>query len=73
MLEDLKKSYAPDRGRWTCGRCHVPLEQIEVSTRYSHGGLLLTLPRCPKCGMTLVPESLATGKMVEAEGLLEDK
>ena len=32
MLEDLKKSYAPDRGRWTCGRCHVPLEQIEVST-----------------------------------------
>ena len=73
MLEELKKSYAPERGKWTCGRCHVPLEQMEVSTRYSHGGLLLTLPRCPKCGMTLVPESLATGKMVEAEGLLEDK
>ena len=48
MLEELKKSYAPERGKWTCGRCHVPLEQMEVSTRYSHGGLLLALPRCPR-------------------------
>ena len=31
------------------------------------------LPRCPKCGLTQVPKSLAEGKMLEVEALLEDK
>ena len=72
MLEELKKSYPPDRGKWTCGRCHVPLEQMEVSTRYSHGGLLLTLPRCPKCGLTMVPKYLAEGQFVDMQTRMED-
>ena len=33
----------------------------------------VVLPRCPQCGMTLIPESLANGKMAEVEALLEDK
>ena len=28
---------------------------------------------CPQCGFILVPESLAVGKMLEVEQLLEDK
>ena len=28
---------------------------------------------CPSCGMVLVPEELATGKMLEVEKILEDK
>ena len=31
------------------------------------------LPRCPQCGLTMVPKSLAEGKMLEVETLLEDK
>jgi hypothetical protein len=33
----------------------------------------LELPTCPSCGMVLVPEELATGKMLEVEKILEDK
>ena len=68
-----EKNFKPDRGKWICGRCRVPLEQIKVQALYLQGAFDVTLPRCPKCGMTLVPESLATGKMVEAEGLLADQ
>ena len=29
--------------------------------------------RCPECGFVLVPEELATGRMLEVEKILEDK
>jgi hypothetical protein len=31
------------------------------------------LPVCPQCAQTLIPEELATGKMLEVERILEDK
>jgi hypothetical protein len=31
------------------------------------------LPTCPKCGIVLIPENLAMGKMNQVEHLLEDK
>ncbi|HML40995.1 MAG TPA: hypothetical protein PKD23_09950 [Bellilinea sp.] len=31
------------------------------------------LMRCPQCGLTLVSEELALGKMAEVERALEDK
>ena len=31
------------------------------------------LLRCPKCGLVLVPEDLALGKMAEVERAVEDK
>ena len=52
--EALKTEYESERGRWMCGRCHVPLEQIAVNTVYSHGGMQLRLPRCPVCGLSLI-------------------
>ena len=33
----------------------------------------VSLPRCPSCGLTMIPKSLAEGKMAEVEALLEDK
>ena len=67
------QEYKPSHGKWICGRCHVPLEQLPVQAAYLQGAFDVTLPRCPKCGMTLVPGDLADGKMAEVEGLLEDK
>ena len=46
---------------------------VPVQAAYLQGAFDVTLPRCPKCGMTLVPGELADGKMAEVEGLLEDK
>jgi len=31
------------------------------------------LPACAVCGLVLVPEALALGKMLEVEKILEDK
>jgi hypothetical protein len=33
----------------------------------------VTLPSCPRCGLVLISEDLATGKMAEVESALDDK
>lgn len=58
---------------WLCNRCKVPLEVQKVRLQYSGTIFALDLPACPRCGMTLIAENLATGKMAEAEQILEDK
>ncbi|MBQ7586362.1 MAG: DNA-binding protein [Desulfovibrionaceae bacterium] len=65
--------YEPDYGKWVCGRCGVPLKQLKVPVFYLNSAFEVVLPRCPQCGKTLVPKSLAEGKMLEVEALLEDK
>ena len=65
--------YEADFGEWFCGRCEIPLEQLKVPVFYLNSAFDVVLPRCPKCGLTLVPKSLAYGKMLEVEALLEDK
>lgn len=69
----LEPNYTTDGGDWICQRCNVPLEQIKVQARYMHSAFDVLLPRCPKCGLTHIPKSLAEGKMAEVEALLEDK
>jgi hypothetical protein len=59
--------------RWTCCRCSVPLEVGPVELSYLGNSFWLDLPRCPKCGLHLIPEELATGRMAEVEQVLEDK
>ncbi|HCZ43087.1 MULTISPECIES: DVU_1557 family redox protein [Desulfovibrio] len=66
-------NYEPDGGSWTCGRCGCPLEQGKVQVFYLNSAFDVMLPRCPQCGLTMVPKSLAEGKMLEVEALLEDK
>ena len=58
---------------WICNRCRVPLEIQTVRLQYLKTIFALHLPACPKCGMILIDEELATGKMAEAEQALEDK
>jgi ribosomal protein S27AE len=58
---------------WVCGRCQVPLAQAKVSVEYLGSSFPLELPRCPGCGYVFVAETLALGKMLQAEQALEDK
>ena len=58
---------------WICNRCKVPLEVQKVRLQYSRVIFALDLPVCPLCGMVLIAEELATGKMAETEQVLEDK
>lgn len=66
-------NYAPDEGHWVCARCACPLEQVKMQASYLNSAFEVFLPCCPQCGLTLVPKSLAEGKMAEVEALLEDK
>ena len=65
-------NYGPDEGHWVCGRCNLPLEQSKVAVFYLTSAFDVVLPRCPQCGLTMIPKSLAQGKMLEVEALLED-
>ncbi len=69
----LEPEFKPDGGDWICARCGTPLEQIKVQALYMHSAFDVVLPRCPACGLTLIPKTLAEGKMAEVEALLEDK
>ena len=52
---------------------NAPLEQVKVQVGYLGSAFDVSLPRCPSCGLTMIPKSLAEGKMAEVEALLEDK
>ncbi|MDO5484593.1 MAG: DNA-binding protein [Desulfovibrionaceae bacterium] len=69
----LDPNYTTDGGDWICARCGKPLEQLKVQAFYMHSAFDVILPRCPECDLTLIPQSLAEGKMAEVEALLEDK
>ena len=69
----MEPNYAPDPGDWVCTRCQSPLEQVKVQVGYLGSAFDVSLPRCPSCGLTMIPKSLAEGKMAEVEALLEDK
>jgi hypothetical protein len=58
---------------WECGKCQVPLVVRQVNVEYLDNAFPANLLQCPKCGMVLIPEELALGKMVEVEKALEDK
>ncbi len=66
-------SYAPDAGDWICERCQCALEQKKMQVFYLKNSFEVFLPACPQCNLTLIPKSLAQGKMLEVEKLLEDK
>lgn len=71
MVTEKAKS-GNDSG-WICNQCKVLLEIQVVRLQYRKTIFALHLPACPGCGITLIDEELATGKMAEAEQALEDK
>jgi len=58
---------------WHCAGCNQPLQPAKMQVTYLNSAFDVELMACPSCGFTLVPESLAVGKMLEVEQLLEDK
>lgn len=58
---------------WTCAACDGELVYQEVTMQYMDGLFQVELLGCPRCGLVLVPEALAQGKMHQVEQLLEDK
>lgn len=69
----LEPNYHPDPGTWRCGRCGRELEQSKVQVFYLESAFDVILPRCVHCGLTLIPKSLAEGRIRDVESLLEDK
>ena len=65
--------YPPESGTWTCTSCNVPLIEKAAEIHYLESSFHVTLMTCPECGLVLVPEHLAMGKMLEVEKILEDK
>lgn len=69
----LEPNYGPDPGTWRCGKCGATLEQTKMQIFYLESAFDVILPRCVACNLTLVPKSLAEGRMLDVEALLEDK
>ncbi len=63
----------PKGGDWVCGKCGGALVSASVRVRYMGATLSLDLLKCPRCGTAMVTEEVATGRMAEAEQVLEDK
>ena len=58
---------------WSCASCGKPLEVVKVAFTYMKGNFEVPLQACPACGLVMIPEEMAMGKMAEAERILEDK
>ena len=59
--------------QWECAKCGVPLVAGKVTVEYLGNAYPVDLLKCPRCGLVLVSEELALGKMAEVEKTLEDK
>ena len=57
---------------WRCS-CGGELTPHKVAALYLGNRFEIELPACSRCSFILVPESLAVGKMLEVEKILEDK
>lgn len=66
-------NFSQEATEWSCSSCSGDLALLKVGFTYMKGSFEVDLPACSQCGMVLVPESLAVGKMAEAERILEDK
>jgi RNase P subunit RPR2 len=56
-----------------CCKCNQTLVKSKVTASYLGSEFPVELWKCPGCGVVHVPESLATGKMLQVEQALEDK
>jgi ribosomal protein L32 len=63
----------PEDLTWKCQRCNEYLIVGTVTVTYLGNQFTTELPKCPRCGMVLISETLALGKMAEVEQILEDK
>lgn len=58
---------------WKCSHCKLPLESGKIMVSYLGNSYPVDMLRCPNCGLVMVNEDLALGRMAEVEKALEDK
>jgi predicted nucleic acid-binding Zn-ribbon protein len=58
---------------WVCASCNVLMQLGKVDISYLGNSFPVDLLKCPNCGLVLIPEEMALGKMAEVEKALEDK
>ena len=58
---------------WACARCGEQLVLGEIEIAYLGSAFPVKLWHCKRCGLVLIPEELALGRMLEVEKMLEDK
>jgi len=63
----------PAPTEWLCSNCNLPLIPRQVRVAYLGNAYPVDLLSCPQCGLVLVPEDLALGRMADVEKALEDK
>jgi hypothetical protein len=63
----------PEDLEWICHGCGGPLVSGPVTVAYMGNRFTADIPHCPACGLVMVSEELALGKMAEVEQILEDK
>lgn len=73
MSEHEPVPVAPESSTWMCANCNIPLETAPVDVAYLGNAFPVDLLKCPRCGLVLIPEDLALGKMASVEQQLEDK
>jgi len=73
QVNRVDQTYVPESGTWRCTGCDAPLSANQVTVSYLGSVFTISLLTCPACGLTLVPEELALGRMAEVEQILEDK
>lgn len=70
----MKTEYVSEADlKWKCSSCNCHLQAGQVTVEYMGNRFTTELPRCPECGLVLVSEDVALGKMAEVEQILEDK
>lgn len=58
---------------WKCGKCGGDLKPGLVKATYMGNDFEVEELKCLNCGLVLITEELAYGKMLEVEQSLEDK
>ncbi|ODA42021.1 DVU_1557 family redox protein [Desulfosporosinus sp. BG] len=70
MSNTLKQTPKP---LWKCGKCGGELKRGTVKASYLGNDFEVEELKCLNCGLVLIDEELALGKMFEVEQSLEDK
>lgn len=69
----VNQDFSPESGHWQCAKCGSALEQGQVELQYLANSFTVGVLVCVPCQQALIPEDMATGKMLEVEQMLEDK